>query len=502
MTFVQAGPFVGDTGRRSPICCIVPPHMLDSIRLRGTQEQREMAVELGATAVEYRALREVATPERAGTPEFVGAMPACAPGATPVREVWDAQQGFDLPGPDLARSEGDPPTGDQEVDEAYEGAGDTYDLYASEYGRDSLDGHGMKLVSSVHVRQNYNNAFWNGSQMAYGDGDGQIFVPLTRSLSVIGHELSHGVVQFSGGLVYQDQAGALNESFADVFGVLVVQRKRGEEAHEASWLVGDGILAPGVNGVALRSMKAPGTAYDDPVLGRDPQPYEMDGYVVTSADNGGVHINSGIPNHAFYLPRPVPGWACMGAGRSCLVRRAASREQPACDLPRVGGADSRGCMDPIRRGVCRGAIHAPGLEARRSPLGWTGEDQRPTVWRHRGSAGRWCGRDRGAPPGVPQKDRSDHAGGASGWGGRAVGTRVPRSSRPLPVRREHTRRELVPLRRDPGHRARPSARRSRRRDRAPSPRRFTGRLRGARGASAALERVRDPRPRVESSNGW
>lgn len=260
-----------------------------------------MAAELQAVAVEYRARRQAEVPEGAGTPEFVAATPACAPEAAPKREVWDAQQGSDLPGPVLARNEGDAPTGDQEVDEAYDGAGDTYDLYASQYGRDSLDGRGMKLVSSVHVRRNFNNAYWNGIQMAYGDGDEQIFVPLTRSLSVIGHELSHGVVQFSGGLVYKDQPGALNESFADVFGVLVEQKKRGEEAHEAHWLVGNGILAPGVNGEALRSVKAPGTAYDDPMLGRDPQPFHMDDYNATSDDNGGVHINSGIPNHAFYL---------------------------------------------------------------------------------------------------------------------------------------------------------------------------------------------------------
>jgi Zn-dependent metalloprotease len=254
-----------------------------------------------ARAAEYRARRQVESPPLAGTPALTRTHPSCAPGAAPNREVWDAQHGFDLPGPVLVRAEGAPPSEDQEVNEAYDGAGDTYDLYASQYDRDSLDGHGMKLVSSVHVGQDFNNAYWDGSQMAYGDGDNQIFVPLTRSLSVIGHELSHGVVQYSGGLVYQDQAGALNESFADVFGVLVAQRKADQEAHEASWLVGDGILAPGVGGAALRSMKAPGTAYDDDVLGRDPQPFHMEDYMSTSSDNGGVHINSGIPNHAFYL---------------------------------------------------------------------------------------------------------------------------------------------------------------------------------------------------------
>jgi Zn-dependent metalloprotease len=153
----------------------------------------------------------------------------------------------------------------------------------------------------VHFDRDFNNAFWNGQQMVYGDGDGEIFLPFTHSLSVVAHELSHGVVQTSGGLIYQDQSGALNESFADVFGVLTVQFTKRQEAPEADWLVGDGILGPDIQGVALRSMKAPGTAYSDPLLGQDPQPFHMDDYVATSSDSGGVHINSGIPNHAFYL---------------------------------------------------------------------------------------------------------------------------------------------------------------------------------------------------------
>ena len=118
---------------------------------------------------------------------------------------------------------------------------------------------------------------------------------------MIGHELAHGVTQYSAGLVYRNQAGALNESMSDVFGALVEQYVRQQSAAEASWLIGEGLFTDQVQGTALRSMKAPGTAYDDDVLGKDPQPDSMDGYVHTSADNGGVHINSGIPNRAFCL---------------------------------------------------------------------------------------------------------------------------------------------------------------------------------------------------------
>jgi Zn-dependent metalloprotease len=228
--------------------------------------------------------------------------------------VYDAGNGFQLPGK-LVRDDADTLSGDREADEAFDGAAATDRLYRQAFGRDSLDGHGMTLVSTVHYGDRYNNAFWNGQQMAYGDGDGILFQALTRSLSVIGHELSHGVVQFSGGLRYQDESGALNESFADVFGVLTVQYKRGQKAREASWLVGDGILGPDVQGEALRSLKAPGRAYDDPILGKDPQPYHMDLFVSTSSDNGGVHINSGIPNHAFYLlAQYLGGYAWEKAG--------------------------------------------------------------------------------------------------------------------------------------------------------------------------------------------
>ncbi len=284
-------------GPAHPVQCILPPHMLESVRMRGDARLRKMCDTLDRVAREAREAREAAAPPdsfRAARRVAVSARPAIE------RTVYDAGKKATLPGTRV-RGEGDPPTGDAQVDEAYDGAGDTYRLYFEQYQRDSLDGEGLELKSSVHVRRNFNNAFWNGEQMAYGDGDGTLFKPLTGSLAVVGHELSHGVVQFSGGLIYQDQSGALNESFADVFGALTEQYKKGQGAAEADWLIGAEILGPEITGEALRSMKAPGTAYDDRLLGKDPQPYHMDFYVTTNSDNGGVHINSGIPNHAFYL---------------------------------------------------------------------------------------------------------------------------------------------------------------------------------------------------------
>jgi Zn-dependent metalloprotease len=153
--------------------------------------------------------------------------------------------------------------------------------------------------------------------MVYGDGSGRIFQVggLTRSLDVVAHELTHGVTDFTAGLAYSKQSGALNEHFSDVVGSLVKQYSLKESAAEADWLIGEGILVPEL-GKALRSMSQPGTAYSG-----DRQPDHMDDYVDLPDDNdprndnGGVHINSGIPNHAFYLAATALGghaWEVAG----------------------------------------------------------------------------------------------------------------------------------------------------------------------------------------------
>jgi Zn-dependent metalloprotease len=192
---------------------------------------------------------------------------------------------------------------DNEVMEAFKGLLATYTFYWEIFKRDSIDDHGLPLIGSVHYGRNYDNAFWNGNQMVFGDGDHQIFQRFTVSTDIIGHELTHGVTGDTANLDYQGQSGALNESVSDVFGSMVKQYSATpkQTAANADWLIGEGIFMPNIHGKALRSMKDPGTAYDDPTLGKDPQPGTMAGYVNTDQDNGGVHINSGIPNHAFFL---------------------------------------------------------------------------------------------------------------------------------------------------------------------------------------------------------
>ncbi|MGM1018239.1 MAG: M4 family metallopeptidase [Actinomycetota bacterium] len=232
----------------------------------------------------------------------------------PHRAVSDANNTQDLPGI-LVRGEEDPPVDDASVNQAFDGLGATFELLLSTFGRNSLDDAGAPLEATVHYGIDYDNAFWDGQRMVFGDGDGEVFRGFTGSVSVIGHELAHGVIQHTAALVYQGQSGALNESVADVIGALTEQFLLGQTADEATWLVGAEIFTEAVQGRALRSMLEPGTAYDDDELGRDPQPAHMRDYVETTDDNGGVHINSGIPNRAFAIfARDLGGPAWERAG--------------------------------------------------------------------------------------------------------------------------------------------------------------------------------------------
>jgi Zn-dependent metalloprotease len=232
----------------------------------------------------------------------------------PRRDIYTANNKPRTPG-HLIRSEGNAATGDPAVDEAYDYMGNTYAFYWDLFNRDSIDDQGMPLHGTVHYDKDYDNAFWDGRQMIYGDGDNQQFTRFTKSIDVIGHELTHGVTQNEAGLIYWGETGALNESISDVFGSLVKQYTNNQTAQQADWLIGQGLFTASVNGVAIRSMKAPGTAYHDPVLGDDPQPAHMRDYVRQVDDNGGVHINSGIPNHAFYLAAiSLGGYAWQNLG--------------------------------------------------------------------------------------------------------------------------------------------------------------------------------------------
>lgn len=295
---------------RNPVFCLIPPYILNAIARNGTQSQREAAIRTKAVDNTLRAMRLSNQSLRQAKRAV-----QVAPGLEKRRTVYTAKGTQTLPGT-LARAEGQDATGDLAVDEAYEGLGMTFDFFAQAYDRNSIDDAGMPLEATVHFGEDYNNAFWNSTQMVFGDGDGQLFNRFTIALEVIGHELAHGVIEDEAQLVYFNQSGALNESVADVFGSLIKQFAKGQTAEQADWLVGAGLFAPGINGQALRSMRDPGSAFDDNLLGKDPQPKHMDQFVRTFEDNGGVHINSGIPNHAFYqVATRIGGHAWEKAGR-------------------------------------------------------------------------------------------------------------------------------------------------------------------------------------------
>ncbi|MEH7462307.1 M4 family metallopeptidase [Bacillus thuringiensis] len=179
-------------------------------------------------------------------------------------------------------------TRDAAAVDAHYYAGVTYDYYKKTFNRNSYNDAGAPLKSTVHYGKNYNNAFWNGSQMVYGDGDGYTFIPLSGSVDVIGHELTHAVTEYSSNLIYQNESGALNEAISDIFGTLVEYY----DNRNPDWEVGEDIYTPGTAGDALRSMSDP-TKYGDP-------DHYSKRYTGTS-DNGGVHTNSGIINKAAYL---------------------------------------------------------------------------------------------------------------------------------------------------------------------------------------------------------
>jgi Zn-dependent metalloprotease len=305
---------------------ILPPHVLRSIAENGTSEQRSVARRSLTLDRRLRTRRSALRTARRRTPAVLEAIAARG---TKERTICSAEHEQSLPG-SVVRREGDPPARDAAADEAYDYLGATYDFYWTAYARHSIDDAGLALLASVHFGTAYDNAFWNGEQMVFGDGDDDLFRRFTVCVDVVGHELTHGVTEHDARLQYAQQAGALNESVSDVFGSLIKQWTLKQTAEQADWLIGAGLFTSRVHGQALRSMKAPGTAYDDPVLGKDPQPDHWSGFVRTSEDNGGVHINSGIPNRAFYLAAVgIGGSAWEKAGRIWYETLRDSRLRPA-----------------------------------------------------------------------------------------------------------------------------------------------------------------------------
>ncbi|GJM32104.1 MAG: zinc metalloprotease [Saprospiraceae bacterium] len=290
--------------------CIVAPEMVNNILDSGTPRQKRWAERMKKKAERIRERREQKEMreeerkkrkeekekrreerQRRGTLDQLN------------RKVIDARN------PARNRMEGGNTSEDEDVNSAYDFAGIIHEFFLKEFNRKSIDDAGMDLVATVHYREDdeeFYNAFWDEKEtsLKYGEGDGSIFKSFARDLTIAAHEHVHGVIHYSGGLLYENQSGALNESICDVFASMILQYRNQEEARKASWVIGENILGKvvkGSTGVGLRSLRAPGTAYNHKRIGRDLQPAHMDGFIKTKEDFGGVHLNSGIPNHAFFL---------------------------------------------------------------------------------------------------------------------------------------------------------------------------------------------------------
>jgi Zn-dependent metalloprotease len=289
--------------------CITPPYLLKKLLESSDANIREAALNTLLATAQLRGERSVRG--------RIGLLTASGGGR---RTVYDCRNGVNLAAANLARSEDGEASSDESVNLAFDGLGTTRDFYQEVFERDSIDGQGMRLNGFVHRGSGYNNAFWDGREMVFGDGDNRIFTDFTKSLDVIAHELTHGVTEFTAQLEYRLQSGALNESISDVFGSLVKQWSLNQSVDEADWLIGSEIFTPNIEADALRSLKAPGTAYNNNLFGKDPQPDRMSKFVVQpdteAGDWGGVHINSGIPNKAFYLTAmAIGGFAWEEAGQ-------------------------------------------------------------------------------------------------------------------------------------------------------------------------------------------
>ncbi|NNF19926.1 MAG: M4 family metallopeptidase [Flavobacteriaceae bacterium] len=264
------------------ICFIIPPHILEALAKQGNISCKKALNDTRRIlSKRNEALNNLLLRPRA---EREGE-----------RFVYDSQGKYEQR-VSLQRTEEDKPSGDVVVNQAFETSGFVRDYFENTFGLNSMDNMGMPVISNVHYGKAYNNAYWDGDEMTYGDGDGIEFKNFASAIDVVAHELTHGVTQFMANLEYKGQPGALNEHFSDVFATIVKQKYLEQNIAEADWLIGDTIVTSAFPGIAIRSMKEPGSANEF-----DRQPAHMNDYYSGPDDHYGVHINSGIPNRAFYL---------------------------------------------------------------------------------------------------------------------------------------------------------------------------------------------------------
>jgi Zn-dependent metalloprotease len=317
---------------RNPINCVLSPYMTETLKDERDQDNQRWVEELEKVMEEYRQARQNNRPSASAN-----ALAGATEKATGKKwGIYHHQQA------NLFRLEGDTVQNDEDVDSVYNFAASVHHFLQSVFGLDSMDGAGMPVHAFVRWQPPsgilYPNASWlphsdKKGIMIFGEGDEKYFAPFSRDLTIFAHEYAHGLVQYNGGLRYEGEAGALNESFADVFASLVLQHSLDQTVHQASWLIGENVLKSEGKGttkkMGLRSLIAPGTAYIHPRFGHDPQPWHYKWY----DPNESVHYNSGIPNHAFYLlAYRTGGRSWQQAGRIWVETLLGLKDNPKPDL--------------------------------------------------------------------------------------------------------------------------------------------------------------------------
>ncbi len=306
--------------QRNPFRCIIPPQMINKLSKKNAKEKKssdvEMTLENKFRAYRLRSDRKFFMSLSPLEKKYFATKKLGTISDKPKIEVYDLNHKYSLPGkliknPSVSKN--------NDAKRVYQFSRNVWDFYYNIFKRNSIDNLGMVMANSVHYGKIYKNAMWNGVQMVYGCGDKKYFASFTSDLDIVGHELTHGVIEYGCNLLYEHQSGALNESFADVFGMLVRQYANKEEARKSDWLIGKNIMIG--KKFALRSMAEPGNAYrNHPTWGDDDQHATMDKYKhlpnTEAGDYGGVHIYSGIANYAFYRAAyEIGGYAWEKMGR-------------------------------------------------------------------------------------------------------------------------------------------------------------------------------------------
>jgi Zn-dependent metalloprotease len=310
-------------------CFIVPQSVLrkladdESLPTQSRQAMRETA----AHSPVWRTLRDAYCEAHGARLLAKGiASPRLAAVLAPVPSVtvYDCKNTTSLPGVPISKPGKSP---DSTAKRASDETTAVARFYQQCFGRNSVDDAGKTLMSSIHYGVQYSNAFWNGMQMVYGDGDDRIFLDFTKSTDVIAHELTHGVTQFTAALVYTDEPGALNESISDAFGSMFRQWRKDQSVAQADWLVGADILGPAATAkgyTCLRDLAQPNAKHC-----LSPQPSHYRDFI----PGGDPHDNSGIPNHAFYLAATnIGGHSWEKAGKVWYAALTSNKASPTMQL--------------------------------------------------------------------------------------------------------------------------------------------------------------------------